>query len=141
MFDPHAPILIVDDCDEDFEIFGRTFAKAGVANPLLRCANERQWLEFLAAAGSPYPLLVVLDVNLPGVHGLDLLRMLRGHVRFGAVPVIVVSTAADPRDVRDSYRLGGQGYLVKPVSMDRFERMIEGLCRYWLETVILADPR
>lgn len=146
MSDPHAPILIVDDCDEDYEIFGLAFGKAGVANPLLRCANERQLLDFLEgrgafAAGSPYPLFVLLDLNLPGSDGLDLLRIWRGHPRFGAVPVIMVSATADPGNVRASYVLGGQGYLVKPVSLERFERMVAGLCRYWLDTVALADPR
>lgn len=139
MFDAHSPILIVDDCDEDYEIFGRAFSRAGVGNPLRRCVGERQFLEFLAAADSPYPLLILLDVNLPGAYGLDLLRILRGHGRFGAVPVIMVSTAANPHDVRESYALGGQGYVVKPVSLDSFEQMIANLCRYWLETVVLAE--
>lgn len=145
MADPRAPILIIDDCDEDFEILRWALRKAGVDHPLIRFAKGSEVMDYLGARGAyaggiAYPLLILLDLNIPAPNGQFLLRTLRSHVRFKTVPVVVISSSTNPRDVRACYESGAHGYMVKPVDLERFERMIEQFARYWLEAVVLPSP-
>lgn len=136
------PILLIEDSDEDFDVTASALRLAGVTQPILRCANSHDALDYIhqrqAYTAAPRPLLVLLDLNLPGLDGRRLLRELHGAEWLATVPVIVLTTSTNPRDVDLCYRQGASGYLVKPVDLEKFERMIQHVVDYWLRTVQLA---
>jgi two-component system response regulator len=140
-------IVIIEDSDEDYEVTVWALRRAGVTNPVYRCANAAAITELLtdpsnwpAALVEPYPLLVLLDLNLPGADGRETLLKLRNHRVWQAVPVIVVSTSGRSVDVSRCYRLGAAGYILKPVDLDAFAAAIKNLVAYWLRTVAPSVP-
>jgi CheY-like chemotaxis protein len=140
-----APLLIIEDSDEDYEATIWAFQQAGVTTPSRRCRTGAEALAYLRPEGAcadpmlPFPCLIILDLNLPGVDGRALLRDLHHDAERLPVPVIVLSTSANPQDVTLCYRLGACGYLVKPVDLPRFAAMIRVCADYWLTTVILPE--
>jgi two-component system, response regulator len=138
------PILVVEDSPEDFETTRRAFGRAGLRNPLLHCATGDEALDFLHRRGryedpvrAPRPGIILLDLNLPGTDGRDVLREIKQARRLSTIPVIVVTTSADSRDVDACYRAGANSYIQKPVDLDGFMRAIQRLHDYWFEVVIL----
>lgn len=141
----HRPILLIEDSDEDFEITCSALRLAGVSAPIGRCATGRAAMEFIhrKAANEEVrrPALVLLDLNLPGVDGRQLLREMLGAEWLLTVPKVVLTTSSNPRDVDTCYRQGASGYLVKPVDLDLFESMIQRVADYWLRTVRTAPAQ
>ena len=138
-------ILSVEDSDEDFEALRMALATAGAVNPLLRCDKAHQALDPLdrrAAErdGEDLPALVLLDLNLPDMHGRDVLDRIRADARLRATPVIVLSTSTNPRDVTGCHGAGANAYLVKPVGLEEFEAMIQALVDFWLRAATLPAP-
>jgi len=141
----HPPILIVEDSNEDFDILQLLLVSMGVENPLWRCATSGEAIEMFRRLGvrgqfepaGRLPALMLLDLNLPGIDGRELLQQFRQDDRLRIVPVIVFSTSANPRDVRFCYGAGANAYMVKPVGLDRLERMLQALVAFWLHTVVL----
>ncbi|EAU67952.1 response regulator [Stigmatella aurantiaca] len=138
------PILVVEDNDEDFDMLQLAFRGASIPNPLFRCADGEETLEFLGHQGryqeeeqAPRPGLVLLDLNLPGMDGRQVLERLKADASLRSIPVIVFSTSDNPRDVQSCYQLGVSAYLLKPVDLDRFERMVRLLKEFWLDFVVL----
>ncbi|WP_224249274.1 response regulator [Hyalangium gracile] len=138
------PILIVEDSDEDFDMLRLALQAAGVTHPLVRCADGEETLEFLrqrgrsqAAEPAPRPGVVLLDLNLAGMDGRQVLEHIRADAALRALPVIVLSTSDNPRDVQACYQLGVSAYLLKPLDLERFERMVRLFKEFWLEFVVL----
>jgi CheY-like chemotaxis protein len=133
----------MEDTDEDFEVTAAAMQLALVPNPLMRCRNGMEATDYMLRRGrfiqAAEPLYILLDLNLGRVDGRQILVELRRSPWLAAVPVIVLSTSTNPRDIRLCYQLGAAGYLVKPVDLDRFERMIQGLNAYWTEVVALPE--
>jgi CheY-like chemotaxis protein len=135
------PILVIEDSDEDFEVLKVALNFAGVRNELIRCATAVDVSKFLRASPSmsstECPVIILLDLNIPGGDGRNILRELRADPIFKAVPVIILTTSAQPQDVEACYRAGASGYIVKPVDLDRFESQIQKMTSYWLNCVQL----
>jgi CheY-like chemotaxis protein len=141
------PIVVIEDSDEDYEVTVWALREAGVANPVHRCANgpaiaglwadHATWPSALTAA---YPLLVLLDLNLPGSDWRDTLHHLRNDYWWQPVPVVILSTSKHPADVSACYRMGAAGYLLKPLNLDAFAAGMRCLAAYWLETVVPPVP-
>lgn len=138
------PILLVEDSPEDFEATQRAFRKSGLKNPLVRCEDGDQALDYLYRRGeyadparSPRPGVVLLDLNLPGTDGRQVLSEIKGDERLRDIPVVVLTTSADERDITACYRAGANSYIQKPVDIDGFMKAIERLNGYWFEVVIL----
>ena len=140
------PIVIIEDSDEDYEVTSQLLRDAGAANPLIRCRNGKEVNAFLnseAFAGelsSPPPCLILLDLNLPGADGRELLLEIREQSRLQTVPVVILTTSSNQMDVRLCYRRGAHGYVLKPVDLERFERTIKAVADYWLRAVEPAEP-
>lgn len=139
-------ILVVEDSDEHYESVLRAFGKAGVLSPVRRCADGDDALDYLhrrgayaGAGAAPRPALVLLDLNLPGTDGRDVLAQVKADDELRATPVVVMTTSSNPADVRLCYRLGSCGYVIKPLRFADFLGAVEGLKRYWLETVALPE--
>ena len=138
---PNQPILLVEDSPEDFEAAERAFRRSGLKNPILRCSDGDEALDFLFRRGrfadAPRPGVVLLDLNLPGTDGREVLAEIKADPHLKQIPVIVLTTSSDDRDVRACYQAGASSYIQKPVDLDGFMRAIERLNDYWFEVVIL----
>lgn len=142
---PHSqPILLIEDSPEDFEATLRAFRKSGLKNTILRCEDGDQALDYLHRRGeyadpasSPRPGVVLLDLNLPGTDGRQVLHEIKNDERLRDIPVVVLTTSADERDIAACYRAGANSYIQKPVDIDGFMKAIERLNGYWFEVVIL----
>lgn len=141
---PNQPILLVEDSPEDFEATRRALNKSGLKNPIYRCADGDEALDFLyrrgeyAEAGkAPRPGIILLDLNLPGTDGREVLSEIKKDESLKQIPVIVLTTSTDDRDVDACYRSGANSYIQKPVDMDGFIKAIERLNDFWFEVVIL----
>ncbi|HEX3554779.1 MAG TPA: response regulator [Thermoanaerobaculia bacterium] len=138
------PILLVEDSPEDYETTERAFRKSGLKNPIYRCADGDEALDFLYRRGrfsdpqkAPRPGVILLDLNLPGTDGREVLSEIKNDPALKQIPVIVLTTSKDDRDVEVCYRCGANSYIQKPVDLDGFMQAIERLNGYWFEVVIL----
>ena len=141
---PNQPILLVEDSPEDFEATVRAFNKSGLKNPIVRCEDGDSALDYLHRRGayadpesSRRPGVILLDLNLPGTDGREVLQEIKRHKQLRHIPVIVLTTSTDERDVTACYQAGANSYIQKPVDMDGFIRAIERLNGYWFEVVVL----
>ncbi len=138
------PILLVEDSPEDFETTQRAFRRSGLKNPIFRCSDGDEALDFLHQQGefadpdkAPRPGVILLDLNLPGTDGREVLAEIKADPALKKIPVIVLTTSSDDRDVDACYRAGASSYIQKPVDLEGFMKAIERLNDYWFEVVIL----
>ena len=138
------PILVVEDSPEDWETTRRAFQRAGLRNRLVRCATGDEALDFLHRRGrfldpdsAPRPGIILLDLNLPGTDGRDVLHEIKTAEALRGIPVIVLTTSSDKRDIEACYRAGANSYIQKPVDLEGFIEAIQRLHDYWFEVVIL----
>lgn len=135
-------ILIVEDSDEDYETAIRAFRKSGMGNPVMRCRDGDEALDFLHRRGkfaeeNAVPGMILLDLNLPGTDGHEVLAEIKRDERLKTIPVIVLTSSADPRDIERSYAAGANSYVCKPVSFEGFLEAVRRLKEYWFEIAIL----
>ena len=138
------PLLIIEDSDEDFTALTRMMNKARIPNPIYRCEDGEEALEFLYHEGeyedeslSPRPSLIVLDLNLPGTDGREVLAELKQDRDLKTIPVVIFSTSSNPKDIDACYRYGISGYLVKPMDTNRLDRLVKTFLEYWFQAVEL----
>ncbi len=136
-------ILIVEDSDEDFYATSRVLRKFG-SFPLERCTVGSEVLPHLqkdATVPQKIPLsLILLDLNLPGKRdGRQVLGDLKADHRYRSIPVVIMTTSSNPRDISRCYDQGASGYMVKPVDLERFTECIENLVKYWFDAVSLPE--
>jgi two-component system response regulator len=138
---PNQPILLVEDSPEDYETTERAFRRSGLKNPIQRCADGDEALDFLFRRGihadAPRPGVILLDLNLPGTDGREVLTEIKANADLKQIPVIVLTTSSDTRDVTACYSAGANSYIQKPVDLDGFMKAIERLNDFWFEVVIL----
>lgn len=133
------PILLVEDNAVDVDLTLRALRRRKVANPVTVVRDGEEALDYVHrrgafADGAPIPGLVLLDLRLPKVDGVDVLHAMKSHPVFRTVPVVVLTTSAEDRDVRRSYELGASGYVVKPVEFEKFLEVVERIDLYWVLT-------
>jgi CheY-like chemotaxis protein len=140
------PILIVEDSHEDFEAFKRYLRRSHLQVPLYRCINGNQALAFLYHTGdyedrqsAPRPGLIVIDLNLPGTDGREVLRRIKQDQHLKPIPIIVFTTSNNPKDVEDCYQLGVNSYIVKPINIEQLKRDIRAIVDYWFEITTLPE--
>lgn len=140
-------ILLVEDDKNDVFFFQRAMAKAGLTCALRIARDGREAIDYLSGAGMfadrvqfPLPCMVLLDLNLPHQHGLEVLQWIRAHAPDAAVPVIVLTSSTSDRDVREAYRLGANSYLNKPSGSDDLLALVRALDGYWFRHNRLAPP-
>jgi CheY-like chemotaxis protein len=117
-------VLLVEDNTEDLDLTLHMFEQRGFAYPIRVMRDGQEALEFLSSTseGDPQvlPRIILLDLNLPRVHGLEFLRQVKADPRTQAIPVLVLTSSHDQRDLSQSYQLGAEGYLLKPIDYDKF---------------------
>lgn len=132
-------ILLVEDSPHDAELAIRALGKRNLASHLVHVTDGQAALDFLFGSGayegrdvSKQPKIILLDLKLPKVDGLEVLRQLRADERTKQVPVVVLSSSREDRDVAEAYRLRANSYVVKPVDFEKFLDVVSELGRYWL---------
>jgi len=131
----NAPILLIEDRLDDVLLTERAFAKAGFGDRLVVLKDGEACLAALHPDQGPprlSPALVLLDINLPKIGGLEVLRRIRSDDRTRHLPVVMLTTSAERRDILDSYRFGANSFVRKPVSYAQFAETVQILARYWL---------
>lgn len=134
---PSLPyVLLVEDNPSDAALTRRAFEKQGVANEIRLARDGAEALEFLLGTddGPPpaLPLVVLLDLQLPRVSGLDVLRQIRANERTRLVPVVIMTSSSEQRDVVEGYGLGANSYVRKPVNSAEFGEAVRQLGLYWI---------
>jgi two-component system response regulator len=136
-------ILIVEDSDDDFLATVRAFKKANLLNPVMRCTNGDQALDYLFRRGefspetAPRPGLILLDLNLPGTDGREVLAKAKADPTLHLIPIVVLTTSDAPQDIQRCYAAGANSYVKKPVDLSGFVEAIARLKEYWLGVAVL----
>ncbi len=133
------PILLVEDNDDDVTLTRRAFERNGIANDIIVASDGQQALDLLLGPEPLVPQVVLLDLNLPRLSGLDVLRRLRADIRTELLPVVVLTSSDHDRDVIESYRLRANSFVRKPVDFLEFVEAARQLGLYWL--VLNETPR
>lgn len=129
-------ILLVEDSEDDFEATTRAFKKANLHNPVTWSKSGQEAIDFLKGAARP-PGLILLDLNMPGLDGRKTLQLIKSDDRFKRIPVIILTTSSDERDVKACYQMGANTYVQKPVSFEGLIEAIKRLKQYWFEIALL----
>jgi CheY-like chemotaxis protein len=132
-------ILIVEDNARDMELTMRALRKNNLANRIASVRDGAEALDFVFARG-PYadrsigngPQVIFLDMKLPRIDGIEVLRQIKADERTRTIPIVMVTSSAQERDMAESYRLGVNSYVVKPIDFDAFAKTIADLGFYWL---------
>ncbi len=137
-------ILIVEDSDDDYIATVRAFKKANLINPVQRCTNGDQAIDYLLQRGefsgpgkAPRPSIILLDLNLPGTDGKEVLRVIKADPDLQKIPVIVLTTSNSEQDIEHCYAAGANSYVQKPVDLVGFIQSIARLTDYWFNVSIL----
>ncbi len=133
------PILLVDDNPDDVEMTVMAFKKSSIACELMVVNDGEEGLDYLFGTGAwkgrdprALPPLVLLDLNLPRMSGLEVLRRIRADARTKVLPVVVLTTSNEHNDILSSYSLGANSYVRKPVDFGQFVEAVRQLGLYWL---------
>ncbi len=137
-------ILLVEDNRNDAELTIRALKKRNLANNLVHVEDGQAALDFLFGTGAhagrdvqQQPKVVLLDLKLPKLNGIEVLRRLRADERTKLLPVVMLTSSREDRDVIETYKLGANSYIVKPVEFENFSEAVSNLGMYWL---LLNEP-
>lgn len=132
-------ILLVEDNPSDEELTLRALRKAKIANEVVVVRDGAEALDYLFAGGawadrdaSDVPHVILLDLNLPKIGGLEVLRRIRADARTNTVPVVILTSSSEDRDLIEGYTSGANSYVVKPVDFIQFSEAVRQLGLYWL---------
>ncbi|MBX9456544.1 MAG: response regulator [Rhizobium sp.] len=134
------PILIVDDNDDDVEAALRAFKRTNLKNKIVRAATGAEAIAMLRER-KVQPGLILLDLNMPGLDGRRVLAILKGDDELRKIPIVVLTTSADERDIDECYQLGANTYIQKPVDLDGLFAAVQRLKDYWFEIALLPRER
>lgn len=141
---PVGEILLVEDSSTDAQLVVRAFKRARLTNPVKVINNGEEALEYLLRSGKYlgrthlHPQLVLLDLKLPGISGIEVLRHLKSQVTTRDIPVVVLTGSQTDRDVIECGRLGAENYIVKPVEFENFSRITSAINLHW--TLAAGQP-
>jgi two-component system response regulator len=138
-------ILLVEDNPDDEALTLRAFAKNGIENPVVVARDGLEAVERLFSPNShgrppdQKPAVVLLDLKLPRIDGLEVLRRIRAHESTALLPVVILTTSGESRDIHQSYQLGANSYIRKPVDYQHFVEAVGAIVAYWLKLNMPAD--
>ena len=132
-------IVLIEDDPNDAELITRVLRKHNLANKLILLKDGAEALDFLFGQGSftdehddGRPKVILLDLKLPKINGIEVLRKLKSDERTKKIPVVVVTSSMERRDLKDAYELGVNSYVTKPIKFDEFAKVVADLGMYWL---------
>jgi len=125
------PILLVDDDAIDTMTVKRAFKEIHVVNDLVCTGNGKEALDYLRNEGNERPCVILLDLNMPKMNGVEFLRIAKQDEVLKIIPVVVLTTSKEDQDKVDSFRLGVAGYMIKPVDYRKFVEVMRTIDVYW----------
>lgn len=140
---PHKPLLVVEDSDQDFVCLWKVLEKLSVSNPVYRCTDGDEAIDFLYYQGDydstavPRPAVILLDLHLPGTDGKEVLKKVKQDEELKKIPIVIFTTSADPQDINHCYEYGANGYMLKPMDLANFKKTIQVFVDNWLEVSML----
>jgi two-component system, response regulator len=133
-------VLVVEDSPTDEALLVRALAKFGITNPIVAVRDGLEALEYLFATGryqtrkcGDSPAVVLIDLNLPKLDGLEVLRRMRADYRTKLLPVAIFTSSVEEQDLIDGYSLGANSYVRKPIEFSKFVKAVGQLVTYWVE--------
>lgn len=144
MYEQKVDLLLVEDNADEAELTIRSLRKHNLANHLVHIDDGEKALDFIFSRGeyidnttAMRPRLILLDLNLPKVDGLEILKQVKSNENTKTIPVVVLTSSKEERDIIESYKLGVNGYIVKPVDFNSFTKAVAEIGMYWL---VLNEP-
>ncbi|HKO45309.1 MAG TPA: response regulator [Pyrinomonadaceae bacterium] len=136
-----SPILLIEDRASDVDLTKRALSRQRLLNPVQVARDGEEALAFIGRweAGEPLPIFILLDLKLPKISGLEFLRQLKNRSAFSSIPVIVLTTSEEDKEIQEAYRLGCNSYIVKPVDFNKFMQVASQIELYWC--VLNTTPR
>ncbi len=127
------PILLVEDNPMDVDLTRRAFGKQKITNPILVARDGEAAISYLEkwADGELIPRIILLDLKLPRIEGLEVLRRFKTHPIYGQIPVIILTSSSDSGDISKAYKLGANSYIIKPVDFEKFLEVADLIHLYW----------
>jgi len=126
------PILLVEDNPDDVDLTIRAFRRNNVSNEIIVARDGVEAIDYLMGENTSLPIIILLDLKLPRVDGKEVLRKIRSTERTKLLPVIILTSSREEEDIIDSYNLGANGYVRKPVDFLEFTEAIKALGLFWL---------
>lgn len=136
-----STLLLIEDSPTDAAILTAAFQSIGWRGQLQVAVNGPEalaWLDQVTVSGSMVlPQLILLDLNLPGKTGHEVLRAIKSHPHWQQIPILVLSSSSNPSDIQESYRLHVNAYLAKPTNLENYQLIAQRILDFWLETAKL----
>jgi len=136
MTDVKTEIIIVEDNPNDAELVMRVFKKNNLADKFVLLKDGAEAIDFLfekdGLSGDVTPKVILLDLKLPKVDGIEVLRRIKADERTHNIPVVVLTSSTEQRDLKEAYKLGVNSYVAKPIKYDEFSKAVSELGAYWL---------
>jgi CheY-like chemotaxis protein len=140
-------ILIIDDEEHDVEFIKRAFGRAGVTNPIQAVANGEEAIEYLSGQGRfadraafPFPRVIITDLKMPQMGGLELLMWIQANPHCRVVPTVVLTSSTAPGDVDAAFAYGAAGFMAKPVNFRDLEQTVKVIADYWRLSLVPSLP-
>ena len=137
------PLLVIEDSDEDFVFLQKVMTKLSGSNPIYRCVDGDEAIEFLYCQGDNYsqsvprPAVILLDLHLPGINGKEILKKVKQDEQLKTIPIVVFTTSTDPDDIYSCYEYGANGYMLKPTDLADLKKTIQVFVNNWLDICVL----
>jgi len=127
------PILLVEDNPVDLDLTLRAFAAKNISNSIEVARDGEEALKYFERweNGEPKPIVILLDLKMPKVNGLEVLQKLKSHPEFKTIPVVILTTSSESSDLESAYQLGVNSYIIKPVSFEKFLDVVGHIDLYW----------
>ena len=143
---PSVLIMLVEDNQDDYEATVRILRKHHFVEPIQWCRSGQDALDYLHRKGdyvaipaAPQPGLILLDLNMPGIDGRHVLDLIKTDAALRSIPVVILTTSTDEKDIEHCYRVGANSYIQKPVSLERLTESIRIIKEYWFGVAILPS--
>ncbi len=125
------PVLLIEDDDLDAMIVEHSLRDLGITNQLIRLNNGEQAIDYLRGGDNHPPCLILLDLNMPKMNGIEFLKVVKADERLRMIPVVVLTTSREKRDIVESFELSVAGYMVKSADYAEAARIIRMIDKYW----------
>jgi CheY-like chemotaxis protein len=127
------PILLVEDNPMDLDLTIRAFAAKKLTNPIQIARDGEEALQYMERweNGEPRPVVILLDLNMPKINGLEVLQKIKSHPDFKTIPIVILTTSSQSSDLHAAYQSGANSYIVKPVDFEKFLDVASHIDLYW----------
>ncbi len=127
------PILLVEDNPLDLDLTLRAFATRNLTNPIQTARDGEEALKYIEKweNGEPIPIVILLDLNMPKISGLEVLKEIKTHPKYKTIPIVILTTSSESSDIKTAYQLGANSYIVKPVDFEKFIEVAGHIELYW----------